>query len=67
MKKKANKPPDASFRNKSCTGKKKYRTEAEAADMISTQMEFGRSMDGVHPYRCRFCNKWHLGHSMEDG
>jgi len=61
--------PDSSsetqFRAKSCAGKKKYRTEAEAADMISIQMEYGKAMEGVHPYRCGFCDKWHIGHRMD--
>ncbi len=57
--------PDVSFRTKSCSGKKKYRSEAEAADMIDTQREYGRPMDGVRPYRCGFCGKWHIGHTMD--
>jgi hypothetical protein len=66
-KRKTDNPPGVSFRTKSCTGKKKYRSEAEALDMISTQAEYGKKMDDVHPYRCEFCNKWHLGHRMSDG
>lgn len=57
--------PEYMFKSKSCTGKKKYRTEAEACDMIHIQMEYGKPMDDVRPYLCEFCNKWHLGHGMK--
>jgi len=65
-KRKPNNPPDGSFKAKSCTGKKKYRSGSEALDMINIQVEYGKKMDDVHPYRCVFCNKWHIGHRMDD-
>jgi hypothetical protein len=65
-KKQHNKLSDPLYRNKSCTGKKRYRSEPEARAMINTQQEYGEEMDEVQPYRCNFCKQWHLGHKMID-
>jgi hypothetical protein len=63
-KKQRNKPPDPLYRVKSCTGKKRYRSESEAMAMISTQQEYGEEMHEIRPYRCDFCKQWHLGHRI---
>lgn len=65
-KRQPNRPPDHLFKSKSCTGKKKYKTEREAAFMIDVQKEYGKDMNGVHPCRCEFCDKWHIGHEMKE-
>jgi hypothetical protein len=57
--------PGPSFRARSCTGKKKYRSELEAMDALDIQKEYGADVRDVRPYRCGFCGKWHLGHEME--
>jgi len=59
---KHNRRPDPLFRVKSCTGKKRYRSESEARSMLVTQQGYGEEMDDVHPYKCVFCKQWHLGH-----
>lgn len=67
MKKRRNDRPSGPLhRARSCTGKKRYRSEAEALAMIGIQQVYGEVMREVHPYRCEFCNQWHLGHKMED-
>lgn len=65
-KKQRNKLSDPLYRNKSCTGKKRYRTESEAMAMIKTQQEYGEEMGEVQPYKCDFCKQWHLGHKILD-
>ena len=42
-----------------CTSKAVYLTRREAVS--STRR--GHGTDGaLHPYRCRYCDGWHLGH-----
>ena len=65
-KKQRNKLTDQLYRVKSCTGKKRYRSESEAMAMIDTQQEYGEELDEVQPYKCDFCKQWHLGHRMID-
>ena len=63
--KKQNEPPKNLFRDKSCSGKKKYSSEAEALDMLEIQKSYGKPVDDIRPYRCGFCGKWHLGHAFK--
>jgi len=63
---KHSKLPDPLFRTKSCTGKKRYRSESEAMSMLNTQRQYGEKMGEIHPYKCGFCKQWHLGHEILD-
>lgn len=65
-KRRQNRPHDPSHRDRSCTGKKRYRSEADALAMIGIQQVYGEQMGEVHPYRCGFCGQWHLGHMTRE-
>lgn len=63
---KHNRPPSPpTYEARSCTGKKKYGSESEAMSTLETQRSYGAKVDGVRPYRCGFCGKWHLGHKIK--
>ena len=63
-KQRLDKPPDPLLRAKSCTGKKRYRSESEARLMLNTQRQYGEEIDDIRPYKCGFCKQWHLGHRL---
>ncbi len=45
--------------DRGCTSKALYITRREA----KSEARHGRHQDGsLHPYRCRYCDWWHLGH-----
>ena len=51
---------DLSLRERTCGSKAAYVSRGEAR----TLARHGRRADGqVAPYRCPFCDLWHLGHS----
>jgi len=66
MKGKRDNFPGFGFKFKSCSGKKKYASRAEANSALSTQRRYGEKIDGIRPYQCPFCEGWHLGHEMTD-
>lgn len=47
---------DLEFGASACAGKQGFASHQEAADKIRLE---ARGL--VQPYRCEFCNKWHLG------
>jgi hypothetical protein len=48
-------------RRRSCEGKVRYETQAEAvAALIGVQRAGAR---GVHTYACKRCGGWHVGHT----
>jgi len=50
---------DLPIRDRACESKAVYVTRGEARQ----QLRGGRRMDGaMKPYRCRFCDGWHVGH-----
>ncbi len=52
------------FKLKSCSGKKRYASRAEAMTALGIQRSYGQKIDGIRPYECVFCQGWHLGHEM---
>ena len=45
--------------DRGCTSKSVFVSRREAR----SSAKHGRSQDGtLHPYRCRYCAGWHLGH-----
>ncbi len=42
------------FKERSCAGKVKFK-KAKHAFAASRAL-------GLHPYRCEFCRRWHIGH-----
>jgi hypothetical protein len=50
---------DLPLMDRGCTSKGVFISRREARSMG----RHGRSQDGaLHPYRCRYCEGWHLGH-----
>ncbi len=50
---------DLPIRERACTSKAAFVTRAEARSMA----RHGRHSNGqLEPYRCWFCDLWHLGH-----
>lgn len=41
------------FKERSCAGKKRHK--AKQAFTVARKL-------GLHPYRCEFCRRWHVGH-----
>lgn len=55
----AKKAREAEIRSFVCTGKKCFESFKLARDVSTSR---NRANDhNRHPYRCRFCRKWHLG------
>jgi hypothetical protein len=53
-----------SERARSCGRKRRYASEREALDAAYLiRMQGGEELSA---YRCRFCGRWHLGHSLPD-
>lgn len=48
-------------REAGCAKKVRYQTRKEAKKASKTVKELHR-ITGLHPYRCEFCEQWHLGH-----
>jgi hypothetical protein len=46
-------------RDRGCTSKAVYLSRREA---LSLRRHGKRGYAGLHPYRCRYCDGWHLGH-----
>jgi hypothetical protein len=47
-----------------CLGKERHESESAANATLEFRVrkKVVRSGDGSHPYCCRFCGKWHIGH-----
>lgn len=51
------------IRRKQCTGKKRFATSGEAADVMFSVIRNNRKKGGwLHVYSCRFCGGYHFGH-----
>jgi hypothetical protein len=51
---------DLPLRDRGCTSKATYVSRGEAKSLV----RHGRQgYAGLHPYRCRYCDGWHLGHA----
>ena len=59
-------PAGFGFKLKSCTGKKRYASRAEAMAALGIQRRYGQKIDGIRPYECAFCEGWHLGHEIQE-
>ena len=56
---------EAALRAKSCESKNRYRSRAEAEAAVAACAEYGTT--GLHIYKCRYCNGWHLtSHPWEE-
>jgi hypothetical protein len=42
-----------------CNGKRQYDDHATADRIATTQKR--RTEEPIEPYRCRYCQKWHVG------
>ena len=50
-------------RKKSCSNKEKYETSNSAWREIRYIYDNDKKRDGrLHPYKCIFCKKYHIGH-----
>jgi hypothetical protein len=50
---------DLPLPDRGCGSKAVYLSRAEARSLV----RHGRQgYAGLHPYRCRYCDAWHLGH-----
>ena len=49
---------EAALRDKACESKNRYSSHAEAQEAIRACAAHGRT--GLHSYRCKYCNGWHL-------
>ena len=45
----------------SCSGKERYSTPS-TAKAVSRWFNQSRDYEYLNPYKCRYCNKYHLGH-----
>ncbi len=52
-------------RSRGCDGKRRFVARREAARVASMFRRQGHT--GVHPYRCRHCATWHIGHRLGEG
>ena len=50
------------FEQRVCKRKIPFATRREAA--LAAQSMQRRGKDPVEPYRCQFCEQWHLGHRL---
>jgi hypothetical protein len=48
---------DLPLRERGCESKALYLSRGEARSVAR-----GGRCSGLHPYRCRYCPHWHLGH-----
>lgn len=51
------------IRRKSCTGKQRFLSEAEARQAIKALTRSKGWQGLLTPYRCQFCNGFHFGHA----
>ncbi len=49
---------EAALRNKACESKNRYPSRYDAQIAIDACAEHGTT--GLHMYRCKYCNGWHL-------
>jgi hypothetical protein len=56
-----------SDQRRSCLGKRPYLSEAEAARTARDIKKRGKmaAFTGLEPYKCRWCDHWHLGHGRK--
>lgn len=47
-----------------CERKYAYGRQQGAAEALDRMTEQGHETDGLRPYRCPFCRRWHLGHGL---
>ncbi|MDQ6616586.1 MAG: hypothetical protein M3083_18045 [Actinomycetota bacterium] len=51
-------------RARSCTGKLRYKSRGRAEMASSSRQDRGAAEWTVQVYRCRYCNRWHIGHRL---
>lgn len=51
---------DKASRQRQCGMKRRFRKEHEVAD--TCRWIKGQSGEEMHPYPCKFCKGWHIGH-----
>ena len=55
---------EAAARNRACESKNRYSSRSEAEEMIAVLASYGKR--GLHCYRCKYCNGWHLTSKHSD-
>lgn len=55
------------LRRKSCTGKVRHETHGGALAHIRAIRAMNPGTPRLNPYRCQFCNFFHLGHAPGGG
>jgi len=51
-------------KRRSCSGKIRYGDQTGAVRTIISMKKAGKAAGGeLHPYKCKFCRKWHIGHN----
>lgn len=54
------------LRRRQCTHKRRFSSKKEAKDFIRYLRLKGVCRNDTHPYRCQFCNGWHIGRSSRN-
>lgn len=54
-------------RKQSCTRKRRYATRGNAWNSIRALISRGAWGFDLHPYECRFCGGYHVGHRNGSG
>jgi hypothetical protein len=56
---------EEAFINHACSRKIRYRNEKKARNAMKAIGKDGKIVM-VRPYKCKYCQGWHLGHPKED-
>lgn len=54
-------------KGRSCDGKKRYTSKAEAAKQVGSMYKGKMAITRLVTYQCKFCGFWHVGHSRFRG
>ncbi len=69
MRRQPGSPTEAVRFERGCEGKEAFDSESGAAAALRLYQRLRRlrTGDGLVPYPCEFCGKWHIGHSAPPG
>lgn len=51
---------------KECEGKRRFDTHKAAGFFLAWLRKRSEDAKKMHPYKCNWCDGWHLGHKPED-
>lgn len=55
------------LRRKACDGKTKHISSRDAMDAIHSLKRSGKYNTRMNVYKCKFCKKYHIGHTSWNG